>query len=482
MPDIEINSSQILAELNKINNGVKVVESNIVSSNNANKSSYDMLKGSINGETSAVVANTNAALSNTATLLQAQANLTAYNNQVLGATTNLGTHKAAWDAVTASIQMNTSALTINTATLLQNMTTLTQHTMTSLQAQITKTLQNSSIAENTTQLLANTIGLDLNSASILLNTSFRDIDTQSLMSHIEQLEADSSALLKNSLFTLLSALANAVNGLSLSYINKQLSKQIENLEKSTKGLKDNSKATLINILANIGNFIATLLLNKQGEKNANITRQQTIQQLAYNGALAAAAILKNPIIGAATVAGAALAQGLMTGQKTQAVELEMGSSGSSQSREVSLSEMQTASTGGAGASGTSFENWTLTDTETESSASTSIKGFAKLNTPQMATGGIVTKPTLALIGEGKYNEAVLPLGNSPQMRNLKNDIANAVVQALLALNSVGSSDRGKGNSEVVLNVDGQKLARILLPKLYNEQKKHSNIKVVGTNV
>ena len=44
MPDIEINSSPVLAELTKISNGVKVVESTIASSNNANKSSYDMLQ------------------------------------------------------------------------------------------------------------------------------------------------------------------------------------------------------------------------------------------------------------------------------------------------------------------------------------------------------------------------------------------------------------------------------------------------------
>lgn len=471
MPDIEINSSPVLAELTKISNGVKVVESTIASSNNANKSSYDMLKSSINGETSAVVANSTATASNAATLIQANANLTAYNSQVIGATTNLGLHKAAWDAVTASIQMNSTALTLNTATLMQNMAMLTQHTMTSLHAQITKTLQNQAIAENTAQLITNTLELGLNSAAIVVNTAFRGADCLSLIEHIALLGADSVALLGNTVFTLLSAVANALDGLALSYVNKQLKSQIENLEKATKGLKENSKATLINILANIGNFIATLLLNKQAKKNIEITRQQTAQQYAYNAALAAAAILKNPLIGAATVAGAALAQGLMSAQKPPAIECE------STSNEVPLLEMESSSGGML----TSGGGLLMIGSETESSASASISSLPLLDAPKMATGGVVTKPTFALIGEGKYNEAVLPLGNSPQMRNLKNDIANAVVQALLALNSVGSSDRRTSNSEVVLNVDGQKLARVLLPKLYNEQKKYSNIKVVGTN-
>lgn len=40
-----------------------------------------------------------------------------------------------------------------------------------------------------------------------------------------------------------------------------------------------------------------------------------------------------------------------------------------------------------------------------------------------ATGGVVTKPTMSLIGEGKYNEAVIPLGNSPQMDQMLNKFA-----------------------------------------------------------
>lgn len=43
-----------------------------------------------------------------------------------------------------------------------------------------------------------------------------------------------------------------------------------------------------------------------------------------------------------------------------------------------------------------------------------------------ARGGVVTGPTRALIGEGAYDEAVIPLGNSPQMADLVNKIADAV--------------------------------------------------------
>lgn len=59
--------------------------------------------------------------------------------------------------------------------------------------------------------------------------------------------------------------------------------------------------------------------------------------------------------------------------------------------------------------------------------------FAKIKTPSsypaikpFASGGVVTSPTYALIGEGKYPEAVMPLGNSPQMKDFINKVASAV--------------------------------------------------------
>lgn len=46
--------------------------------------------------------------------------------------------------------------------------------------------------------------------------------------------------------------------------------------------------------------------------------------------------------------------------------------------------------------------------------------------PLMAKGGVVTGPTQAVIGEGKYNEAVIPLGSSPQIEELLNKFADKV--------------------------------------------------------
>lgn len=46
--------------------------------------------------------------------------------------------------------------------------------------------------------------------------------------------------------------------------------------------------------------------------------------------------------------------------------------------------------------------------------------------PHLKTGGVVTGPTYALVGEGGRDEAVIPLDNSPQMAQLVQQIADAV--------------------------------------------------------
>ena len=55
-------------------------------------------------------------------------------------------------------------------------------------------------------------------------------------------------------------------------------------------------------------------------------------------------------------------------------------------------------------------------------------GFSGVAARPFATGGVVTQPTMALIGESRYSEAVIPLGNSPQMSQLLNQFAQIASQ------------------------------------------------------
>lgn len=54
-----------------------------------------------------------------------------------------------------------------------------------------------------------------------------------------------------------------------------------------------------------------------------------------------------------------------------------------------------------------------------------LKQVSNLKIPYLESGGVVTSPTMAMIGEGRYNEAVIPLGNSPQMKELISKISDA---------------------------------------------------------
>ena len=61
--------------------------------------------------------------------------------------------------------------------------------------------------------------------------------------------------------------------------------------------------------------------------------------------------------------------------------------------------------------------------------------------PYLAKGGVVTGPTPAMIGEGKYDEMVMPLGNSPQ----ENDFVDKIVDAI-------NNNPGSGNSSIEVRV------------------------------
>ena len=56
----------------------------------------------------------------------------------------------------------------------------------------------------------------------------------------------------------------------------------------------------------------------------------------------------------------------------------------------------------------------------------SVPKIAPVSVPRLAQGAVVSDPTLAMIGEGHYPEAVIPLGDSPQMQELIDKIAEAV--------------------------------------------------------
>lgn len=91
--------------------------------------------------------------------------------------------------------------------------------------------------------------------------------------------------------------------------------------------------------------------------------------------------------------------------------------------------------------------------------------------PHLAKGGVVTDPTMALIGEGQYDEAVIPLGDSPQM----NEMIQKIVDAL------NEDPRGgSGGGEAVFNITVELDGDVLYKKMKRiEQSKGRDFKMGG---
>lgn len=83
--------------------------------------------------------------------------------------------------------------------------------------------------------------------------------------------------------------------------------------------------------------------------------------------------------------------------------------------------------------------------------------------PQLATGAVVNKATLAMVGEGRYEEAVIPLGQSPQFTSMKRDIAEAVAELMTGQDS--------GDMEVNLIVDGERFGKVAIKNINKLQRK-----------
>ena len=99
-----------------------------------------------------------------------------------------------------------------------------------------------------------------------------------------------------------------------------------------------------------------------------------------------------------------------------------------------------------------------------------MQAATTLEVPEMANGGIVTGPTLALVGEGRESEAVLPLSKLGGMLGSRSANSNVVVN--LSVNVSGSSqdayaDVKRGISEGSANLKRE------LERLLNNQRRLS---------
>lgn len=96
-------------------------------------------------------------------------------------------------------------------------------------------------------------------------------------------------------------------------------------------------------------------------------------------------------------------------------------------------------------------------------------GFNLQEIPYLARGGIVDQPTLAMIGEKRKKEAVVPLEDTSFVDKLAEAVANAVLAAMQF--SGGQEPSTSESKELIIEIDGVKLARVLLPKTNAELRR-----------
>jgi hypothetical protein len=94
-------------------------------------------------------------------------------------------------------------------------------------------------------------------------------------------------------------------------------------------------------------------------------------------------------------------------------------------------------------------------------------GFPNISeVPRLAQGGIISSPTLAMMGEAG-TEAVVPLENTSFVDTLAGAIGTAVLSAMQFAN-VGNSNNSGSQRDIVINVDSTQLARIMIPAIDKE--------------
>lgn len=94
-------------------------------------------------------------------------------------------------------------------------------------------------------------------------------------------------------------------------------------------------------------------------------------------------------------------------------------------------------------------------------------GFNIAQIPKLARGGIIDEPTLAMVGEKRKKEAVVPLEDTSFVDAIASAVATAVLQAM-QLSQSNNNNNNNQQSEAVMQLDGIQIARLILPYIRNE--------------
>ena len=103
--------------------------------------------------------------------------------------------------------------------------------------------------------------------------------------------------------------------------------------------------------------------------------------------------------------------------------------------------------------------------------------------PHLATGGLINAPTLAMLGENNKKEVVIPLENTDFLNALSSAIGTVVINGIQTLYNMNKNDNLQNlsqNQEIVINIDGMKFARVILPYVQKEQQRIGLTSIIKT--
>lgn len=95
--------------------------------------------------------------------------------------------------------------------------------------------------------------------------------------------------------------------------------------------------------------------------------------------------------------------------------------------------------------------------------------------PMLAEGGVITAPTLAMVGEGAQNEAVVPLDDFK--RDIAAIVASAVANTMAQM--ANNNDNNSGNTEIIVNVGDEKLCDKIIKNI-NRRSRNNGKCVINT--
>lgn len=95
--------------------------------------------------------------------------------------------------------------------------------------------------------------------------------------------------------------------------------------------------------------------------------------------------------------------------------------------------------------------------------------------PMLARGGMIGSPTLAMIGEAGYNEAVVPLDRDAKALSM---IAELLAEKMPQSTATGSND-SFGGGDLILMIDGSVIGKVALQQLRKMQRQ-GNITLIPT--